>query len=102
MRQRGHSQHHGGDEGPGEPEQQLHRQQEERQTEAQPHAAGKYRRVPHRHAEGELDFALQTSFMFAGFPSACFHVHFGDLHLKRLKEMPKFGEEKKNFAKILN
>lgn len=89
MRQHGHSHHHGGDEGPGEPEQQLHRQQEERQTEAQPHAAGKYRRVPHRHAEGELDFALysvQTMFMFPGFPSACFYVQFGDLPPKRVKD----------------
>lgn len=56
MRQRGHSHRHGGDEGPGQPEQQLHRQQEERQAEAQPHAGGKYRAVSDQHAEGERAF----------------------------------------------
>lgn len=56
MRQRGHSHRHGGDEGPGQPEQQLHRQQEERQAEAQPHAGGKYRGVSDQHAEGERVF----------------------------------------------
>lgn len=54
MRQRGHSHRHGGDEGPGGPEQQLHCRQEERQAEAKPPAAGGHRRLPHRHAEGEL------------------------------------------------
>lgn len=61
MRQCGHSYCHGRDEAPGQPEQQLCRQQEERQTEAQPHAAGQYRCVPHRHAEGEHVYLLTGS-----------------------------------------
>lgn len=60
MRQHGHSHRHGGDESPGQPEQQLHRQQEERQAEAQPHAGGKYRCVSHQHAEGEPAFTAFT------------------------------------------
>lgn len=53
MRQRGHSHRHGGDEGAGQPQQQLHRRQEERQVKAQPAADGEHRCVPDQHAEGE-------------------------------------------------